>query len=227
MGSFMIKAVLFDLDGTLVNSLSDLANAVNFALGAFGFKPHETEEFKYFVGDGIPMMIKRALPENSRDFDTVEKVKKVFFEHYSVHFADNTLPYDGVKELISALKQREIKIAVVTNKAQEMADKVVFGAYGDVFDIVFGKREGIPSKPDPAAAITVMNDLGVKPEECIFIGDSGVDVLTGVNSGAVPVGELWGYREEEELLNGGAKYIIKKPEELLGIIDEIDRSKKT
>ena len=220
----MIKAVLFDLDGTLVNSLADLANAVNFALAAFGFKPHEIEEFKYFVGDGIPMMIKRALPENNRDFDTVEKVKKVFFERYSAHFSDNTVVYDGVRELLSALKQGGIKIAVVTNKAQEMADKVVFGACGDVFDIVFGKREGIPSKPDPAAAIMVMEKLGVKPNECIFIGDSGVDVLTGVNSGAVPVGELWGYREEEELLNGGAKYIIKKPEELLCIIDEIGRS---
>ena len=146
---------------------------------------------------------------------------------YTVHFADNTVAYGGVKELVSALKQSGIKIAVVTNKAQEMADKVVLSAYGDVFDIIFGKREGIPSKPDPAAAIAVMKELGVKPDECIFIGDSGVDVLTGVNSGAVPVGELWGYREEEELLNGGAKYIIKKPEELLGIIDEIDRSKKT
>lgn len=220
----MIKAVLFDLDGTLVNSLVDLANSVNFALDKFGFETHKTEEFKYFVGDGIPKMIERALPVGNRDKDTIEKVKKVFFESYSVHFADNTAPYDGVKELVLALKEMGMKVAVVTNKAQEMADKVVTSAYGDVFDCVFGKREGIPSKPDPTATITVMNKLCVKPDECIFIGDSGVDVLTGVNSGAVPVGELWGYREEDELLNGGAKYIIGKPEELLSIIDEINRA---
>lgn len=217
----MIKAVLFDLDGTLVNSLVDLANSVNFALDKFGFETHKTEEFKYFVGDGIPKMIERALPVGNRDKDTIEKVKKVFFESYSVHFADNTAPYDGVKELVSALKEMGMKVAVVTNKAQEMADKVVTSAYGDVFDCVFGKREGLPAKPDPTAAIMTMKELGVKPQECIFIGDSGVDVLTGANSGALPVGELWGYREETELLKGGARYIIRKPAELLKIINDL------
>ena len=218
----MIKAVLFDLDGTLVNSLADLANSVNFALSSLGFKTHETEEFKYFVGDGIPKMIERALPEDKRDEINVQKVKDVFLKYYALHFADNTVPYDGIIELVSHLSKSGIKIAVVTNKAQEMADKVVFGAFGNVFDLVFGKREGIPAKPDPAAAIAVMKHLNVTPEECIFIGDSGVDVLTGANSKALPVGELWGYREEEELLKNGAKYIIKRPEELLEIINGIN-----
>ncbi len=215
----MIKAVLFDLDGTLANSLEDLADAVNLGVTGLGYPAHEVEEFKYFVGDGIPMMIKRALPENHRDDETVAKVRKVFDEYYSVHYADKTYAYAGMPELVDTLKQNGYIAAVVTNKAQDMADIVVKGLYGDRFDLIFGQRDGIPAKPDPTAALMAMEQLGVKPEECVFIGDSGMDVATAVNSGALPVGELWGYRKEDELLENGAKFIISKPEELLEIIE--------
>ena len=218
----MIKAVLFDLDGTLVNSLVDLANSVNFALEKFGFPVHNTEDFKLFVGDGIPKMIERALPRESRDEATLKKVNEVFMEHYSVHYADNTLPYKGMPELINTLKARGFKLAVVTNKAQDMADKVVKKAYGEVFDIIFGKRENIPAKPDPTATLTVIDELGVKPGECVFLGDSGNDVLTGFNSGAYSVGELWGYRDREELIANKAMYIINSPEELIDLIEKIN-----
>ncbi|MCQ2450427.1 MAG: HAD-IA family hydrolase [Clostridia bacterium] len=216
----MIKAVLFDLDGTLVNSIIDLSACANYALKEFGFLTHETEEYKYFVGNGIPKMIERALPSEHRNSETIEKVKDVFLREYSVHYADNTASYDGVKQLLCELKAKGMKIAVVTNKAQEMANKVVINAFGDMFDIIFGKRDGIPSKPDPTAALTVMKEFGVKPNECVFIGDSGVDVMTGYNSGAVAVGHIWGYRDEKELRDNKAEYVIENPMQLLDIIKE-------
>ena len=216
----MIKAVLFDLDGTLANSLKDLAVATNYALATENFPPRQTEEFKMFVGDGIAKMLERALPENYRDSETVARMEKVFLKYYSVHYADTTSSYAGVDDLLNELQKMGLIIAVVTNKAQEMADVVVEKLYGNTFKKVFGKREGIPAKPDPTLALLAMEELGVKPEECVFLGDSGMDVLTAVNSGALPVGELWGFRDEAELLANGAKYIINKPLELLDIIKE-------
>ena len=219
----MIKAVLFDLDGTLANSLQDLADAVNYALKLHGYPTHETEAFKMFVGDGIPKMIERALPEGHRNSDTVELLRSNFLEFYSVHYADNTASYEGIQELLSELKKRELIIAVVTNKAQDMADIVVSKLYGDTFKFVFGKRDGVPAKPDPTLTLLAMKDLGVEPNECIFLGDSGVDILTGLNSGALPVGELWGFRGEAELRENGAAHIITKPLELLDILDQINK----
>ncbi len=216
----MIKAVLFDLDGTLVNSLDDLANACNYALEQNGFPTHETEKYKYFVGNGIPNLIKRILPENSRQEETLAKVSAKFYEHYSVHYADNTCTYKGLPELVSNIKKQGIKVAVVTNKADAPANEVVNRLLPNTFDLVYGQREGIPTKPDPTLTLMAMEELGVEPKECIFIGDSGMDVATGVNSGAVPVGVLWGFRKAEELLQNGARYLIDAPEKLLDIIKE-------
>lgn len=219
----MIKAVLFDLDGTLVDSLTDLADGVNQALKSKGYPTHPTEAFKYFVGDGIPKMIERALPEEHRSAAEIDEIKAIFSPYYALHYSDNTYAYHGMPELVNELKSRDFTVAVVTNKAQDMADIVVKSLYGDVFDLIFGKRDGIPAKPDPTAALMAMKTLGVKPEECVFIGDSGMDVATAVNSGAVPVGELWGFRKEDELLQNGAKYIINKPEQLLEIIEALNK----
>ncbi|MBR3969047.1 MAG: HAD family hydrolase [Clostridia bacterium] len=219
----MIKAVLFDLDGTLADSLIDLADGVNRAIAQKGFPTHEVEAFKYFVGDGIPKMIERALPQEHRDSDTINEIKDIFLPYYALHYADNTYAYEGMPELVNTLKSKGFIVAVVTNKEQHMANEVVTSLYSDVFDLIFGKRDGIPAKPDPTAALMAMEELGVKPEECVFIGDSGMDVATAVNSGAVPVGELWGFRKEDELLANGAKYIIRKPQELLTIIEELNK----
>lgn len=219
----MIKAVLFDLDGTLADSLTDLANGVNYALKLKGFPTHPTEAFKYFVGDGIPKMIERALPEDKRDYATVNEIKSIFLPYYGLHYADNTYAYNGMPQVVNTLKSNGFIVAVITNKDQSMADKVVTSLYGNVFDLIFGKREGIPSKPDPTAALTAMKELSVAPEECVFIGDSGMDVATAVNSGAVPVGELWGFRKADELSANGAKYIISEPHELLELIEELNK----
>ncbi|MBR4761899.1 MAG: HAD family hydrolase [Clostridia bacterium] len=217
----MIKAVLFDLDGTLANSLFDLAASTNYAIGKFGFPAREAEEFKYFAGDGMAKMIERALPPESNGADTVSKIMPLFLDYYGVHYCDNTKAYPGAVELIDALKARGITVAVVTNKAQEMAEKVVTRLYGKRFDLIFGMREGFPAKPDPTATLAAMRELGVKPSECVFVGDTEMDVKTGVNSGAYPVGVLWGFRETDELLRGGAKEIINHPQELLAIINKL------
>lgn len=217
----MIKAVLFDLDGTLANSLTDLANSTNYAIGKFGFPERKTECFKMFAGDGMPKMIERALPQSDNTIENVSKIMPVFLEYYGKHYCDNTSSYPGMLELIDTLKINGLKVCVVTNKNQEMAEKVVKNLYGDRFDLILGKRDNIPPKPDPTAALIAMEIIGVKPKECVFVGDSKMDVLTGVNSGAFPVGVLWGFRSIDELIEGGAKKTIKEPKELLAIIDSL------
>lgn len=217
----MIKAAIFDLDGTLVNSLSDLANSANHALCELGYKPHKTDEYKYFVGDGIPKMLLRASGELEKE--KFEVLHKRFMDYYSVHYADETRAYDGMKELVKTLKKSKIKIAVFSNKSQEMAQAVVDKIYGNVFDVVLGKSESVPAKPDPTGAFMIMAKLGVNPDECVFLGDSCNDVATAVNCGALPVGASWGFRSREELLVNGARFIIDKPEELYGLIEEFNR----
>lgn len=218
----MLKAVLFDLDGTLVNSLEDLAASCNYALTFFGFNTHETEKFKYFVGDGMPKLIERVLPENARDNETKLKVLEKFLEHYKIHFADNTYAYEGILELLDDIKQLNLKTAVISNKAQKPAEEVVSKVLGDsYFDVICGKREGYPAKPDPTLTLEIIKELDVKPEECLFIGDSGMDCAVAVNSGTIGVGVLWGFREKTELLENGAKYIAETPNEILDIIKGI------
>lgn len=218
----MIKAVIFDLDGTLVNSLYDLADATNYALQQNGFPIHETEKYKYFIGNGIPRLIERALPEDNRNTKTKLKVKEDFFKYYSVHYADKTVAYEGMVDAVNKIKAQGIKIAVVTNKADVMAKTVTKAVYGGIFDIVVGLSDKFPSKPDPASTFSTLKALGATPKESLFVGDSGVDMQTGVNSGIAPVGVLWGFRGREELKDNGARYIIEKPCELLNIIGEIN-----
>ena len=217
----MIKAVLFDLDGTLVNSLADLADSTNFALEKLGFPPHETEEYKYLVGDGIPKLIERALPENEKTEKNKEACLSLFMARYREHYYDKTAAYDGIKELLCALKEQGFKIAVISNKAQEMAQKVVDKVFGNIFDVVAGKREGYKTKPDPALTLAVIKELCVTPDSSVIVGDSGMDMAAAVNAGANGIGVLWGFRTEEELRLNGAEYIASSPAQILDIIKEI------
>ena len=217
----MIKAVLFDLDGTLVNSLNDLADATNFALEYLGFPTHEVEKFKYFVGDGIPKLIERVLPAEKCDEEHKNKCLELFFQYYSVHFADKTKVYTDVPELVNQLKKQGIAMAVVSNKAQEMTNLVVNKLYGDTFDLVLGKREGVPAKPDPAMLKLAASEIKIRPENCAFIGDSGMDMAAAVGAGMLPIGVLWGFRTEEELKSNGAEYILNNPKDIFRIIGEV------
>lgn len=217
----MIKALLFDLDGTLVNSLEDLKNSTNFALDKMGFPVHETECYKYFVGDGMAKLIERALPEDKRDNETIGTTLKIFLEHYAQHYVDKTVPYDGILELIDKLS--DFKLAIISNKNQEMATVVVGKLLGDKFQIVSGKRENYPTKPDPKLTLEIISELGVKPSECVFIGDSGMDMAVAKNAGCVALGVLWGFRKEDELRENGADYIVSSPSEILDVLGEIKK----
>ena len=218
----MIKAVLFDLDGTLANSIEDLADSTEKALKKLGFAGHTLAEYKYFVGDGIPKLIERALPENKRDKETVNACLELFMADYRVHYHDKTKAYDGVREMLADLKKSGLKLAVISNKAQEMAEKVVKNLFGDIFDFVAGKREGYKTKPDPALTLLVINSLGVSPAECILAGDSGMDMAAAVNAGALPVGVLWGFRTAEELQKNGAEYLFSAPAEITKLIGKLN-----
>ncbi len=220
-----LKAVLFDLDGTLVNTLADLCYGVNRELEKYNFPTHPEDAFKYFAGNGIPKMVERALPDDV-DEELKQKITSDFLSYYADHYADRSYAYKGVPELVKALKEKGLLIAVVTNKADEVANLVVNKCYGDIFDFIMGQRKGLPPKPDPTAAKIVMQELGVTPDECVFVGDTGVDVLTGANSGAYPIGVLWGFREREELTENGAKSIIENPMELIEIIDNLNGVEK-
>lgn len=218
----MIKAVIFDLDGTLVNSLEDLAISTNYALNLFGFPTHETEKYKYFVGDGMQKLIERVLPEENRDSETRTKVFEAFMNYYAQHYLDKTVAYDGIHNVLETLKKDGVKIAVVSNKADKMAQIVVEKIFGDIFDFVVGKREGYPTKPDPRLTLEVIDILGVKSYDCAFVGDSGMDMAAAKNSGCLAVGVLWGFRESQELQENGADYLLEKTLEIPELIKEIN-----
>lgn len=222
-GDLMYKAVIFDLDGTLVNSLEDLAISTNYALNFYGFPTYETEKYKYFVGDGMLKLIERVLPEENRDSETKVKVFDAFINYYSQHYLDKTIAYDGIHNVLDELKKMGIKIAVVSNKADKMAKIVVEKIFGDIFDFVVGKRDGYPTKPDPKLTLEVIDILGVKPDDCAFVGDSGMDMAAAKNSGCLAVGVLWGFRERQELQQNGADYLLENTDEITELVRKCNK----
>lgn len=217
----MYKAVIFDLDGTLVNSLSDLAVACNCALGQHGFNIYPLEDYKYLIGDGMVKLIERAIPDDSLTPEIFKSVFNAFITYYRGHCIVHTNTYDGIIEAVNTLKEMGLKLAVVSNKADDMTNIIVKEFFGDIFDKVTGKREGYPTKPDPTLTLKIIDEMGVKPQECIFVGDSGMDCANAVNSGCYPLGVLWGFRKKEELVENGAKTIISYPDEIVPFVKEL------
>ena len=214
----MFKVAIFDLDGTLLNTLDDLANACNYALNKFSFPTHNVEEYKKFIGNGIYKLVERAVPNNKKDKETVEKVLETFSNYYNEHMIDMTKPYDGIVDILDELRAKGIKLAVVSNKKHEFTIEIVKKYFGDRFDIVFGHRENYKEKPDPTSVLEVIEKLNILKSECIYIGDSNVDILTAKNAGVKSVGVSWGFRDREELANEGANYLADNNIELLNII---------
>ena len=214
----MYKVVIFDLDGTLLNTIDDLANACNYALDTLSFPTHEVEEYKAFVGDGRYKLIERILPEKYRETEIINKVLALFDEYYEVHMLDMTKPYDGIIELLDNLIEMNLRLAVVSNKPHEFTIKVVKNFFNDRFKVIFGHRPNVPTKPDPATVFDVMKSFDVKPEECIYIGDSNVDIKTARNAGVKSIGVTWGFRSREELQAEGADTIVSNVSELKKII---------
>lgn len=212
----MKKLYIFDLDGTLVNSLYDLADSVNIVLERHGYPVRETEEYKYFVGNGALKLIERALPEDARSEENIKAIHDEFSEVYAEHMACKTREYDGIKELLTELKKCGCLMAVASNKPDRFSKMVVETVFGTgMFDSVYGKREGVPTKPSPDIMLDIMAELGVSPEDCVHSGDSNVDVATAHNAGIECIGCTWGFRPEEELTEAGADMIAHKPMDIL------------
>lgn len=212
----MIKLIVFDLDGTLLNSIGDLAVSSNTILKKFGYPEHDVSEYCYMVGDGIPKLIERALPESARIPQVLEPFEKEFLAYYALHKAEQTKPYPGIVEMLERLLEHGIMLAVASNKEHRLTEELVATYFGtDVFSCVSGKRSGVPPKPDPAVVDAIIRSAGVKKEEVIYVGDTSVDMFTARNCGVLAIGVSWGFRTRQELQESGANEIIDLPEELL------------
>ncbi|MGN0940910.1 MAG: HAD family hydrolase [Selenomonadaceae bacterium] len=212
------KAVVFDLDGTLINTIYDLADSGNELLASFGKAPHTVDEYRYFVGNGSRKLVERILPEfTPAEVDAaLEKYKGI----YARRLFNKTKVYDGILELLDALTEMHIMKAVCTNKHMSAAESIIGHFFKEgTFDAYVGDRAGYPRKPDPANVFYVLDKMGAKPEETVYLGDSSVDMETAVRAGALPVGVLWGFREKDELVENGAKILIEKPMDLLEKVD--------
>jgi len=210
------KAVIFDLDGTLLNSLKGLADAMNMLLRRLDYPTHPVEQYKDFVGSGITETVRRALPESIGSNFPVDNFVRDYRRLYDTLWSENSPPYDGVTDLLDRLRKEKIKTAVLSNKSDDFTKRMTAALLpGHDFEMVLGDRPGIPRKPDPAAALEIAESIGIDPGQFVFVGDSGIDVETAVRAGMYGVGVLWGFREEEELLAHGAKKLIRHPSELL------------
>lgn len=213
-----MKLVVFDLDGTLINSLEDLADSANWMLLQHGYPTHPVDAYRYFVGDGMRKLIERILPPEERNDVRIEQCKAEFVAYYTIHMEDKTVVYPGMIELLKELKDRGLKIAVATNKVH-IAVAPLMAKYfpGIRFDSMIGQREGIPVKPHPQIMYDILKETDCQPSETLHVGDTATDMQLAHSAGVTPVGVLWGYRPLEELQEAGAKFIIEKPEELLGL----------
>lgn len=210
------KAVLFDLDGTLLDTLGDLANSMNGVLERRGFPRHEKELYKHFVGDGMEVLVRRALPESHREEQLVQACLLAMRKEYGVRWRETTRPYAGIPELLDALRRRRLRMAILSNKPDDFTREMVAALLAPwCFDAVVGARPEVPKKPDPAMALAIARDVTVPPARILYLGDSGTDMRTAVSAGMFPVGALWGFRDAAELEANGAEVLISRPMELL------------
>lgn len=210
------SAAIFDLDGTLLDTLRDLADSANAALTGNGFPEHPVESYRTFVGEGMSVLMERILPTESRSAETLEVVLKSYRAAYDVRWKATTALYPGIAELLTGLANRRIPLAVLSNKPQVYTEICMAHFLGQFpFEVILGQRDGIPRKPHPAGAIEIAQRLGVPAQEILFIGDTATDMDTATAAGMIPVGVLWGFRPESELRAHGAQRLVSHPEEIL------------
>lgn len=211
------EAVIFDLDGTLIYTLEDLMDSVNFALEKHEMPERNLDEIRRFVGNGIRKLILRSVPENTPE-DVAESVLKAFKEHYLLNSMNKTKPYKGIPELVKRLKEMGVGIAVVTNKTQDAAIDIMNAFFKDDFSVVIGQIDGVAQKPQPDGVWRAMEILGATKQNSVYVGDSEVDCLTAKNSGIPIIGVNWGFRGRKTLEENNADYIIDSPDEIIDII---------
>lgn len=215
------KGIIFDLDGTLVNSLEDIADSMNKVLMNHGFPIHDIDAYKYFIGNGIKNLVRKTIPDAQRNEALIEECYKSMTEIYSRNYLNKTKPYHGIKELLSELSKLNLKLAVLSNKTDDFTKKIIAKFFPDInFTDVRGLTNEAYKKPDPKAAIEIAAEFKLHPDEIVYIGDTSVDMQTAVNAGMYPAGVLWGFREKEELLTHGAQFILEQPMDLFKLLKQ-------
>ncbi|MBU2538912.1 MAG: HAD family hydrolase [Proteobacteria bacterium] len=217
----LYKSVLFDLDGTLVDSLTDLADSMNRVLTRQGLPCHPVQAYRYFVGDGITNLVQRALPIEARKQDIIEGCVRQMRQEYALHWADTTRPYPGIAELLDTLTSLGIQIAILSNKPDALTQKVVRTLLPRWnFDAVAGARETIPRKPDPAGAFRIAKLLHRDPADFLYVGDTNTDMQTARAAGMFAIGVLWGFRTADELQKNGAQTLLGAPLDLCSLLEQ-------
>ncbi len=211
------EAVIFDLDGTLVDSIEDIAESMNRVLSENHFPVHSLAAYKTFVGRGLLNLTRVSLPETAQDEKTVVACYNRMLEVYNDHCTEKTKPYDGIIPLLDELKSRELKLAVFSNKADKFTKKIVQTLMPGYFDIVVGMTTEDLKKPNPACALEISEHFGVRPENIVYLGDTGIDMQTARNAEMYGIGVLWGFRTKEELVSAGAEAILSHPLDLIGL----------
>jgi len=207
----MYQAAVFDLDGTLTNTLGDIAGAMNRSLRLHGLPEHDVDAYRYMVGDGVRALAQRAVGERQ---DVMESVLKEYQSYYHGHSLDTTRPYEGIDSLLDWLARQGMKLCVFSNKPHADTCRVVAHFFPGVdFAVVRGAMDGVAVKPDPAGALLAAEEMNVAPENCLYFGDTSVDMICAVRAGMHPVGVTWGFREEKELRDSGAEFILHHPDE--------------
>lgn len=218
----MSRAIIFDLDGTLLDTLEDIAISANFALTSLGFQAQEREKYRYFVGEGVFKLFENIFASNPQTPEIIQKAVTLFEEHYSKQYNQNTTLYEGVSKMLTFLQKRGFKMAILSNKPDSFTKMCALKYLRQwTFDRVYGTREGVPRKPHPQGALEIADCLHVKPSACYYLGDTMIDMKTANSAGMIAIGALWGFREENELREYGAKYLAKTPSEVIKLLAEV------
>lgn len=212
------KAVIFDLDGTLINTIEDLTDSINTVLKSYNFPTHSYEVCKEFIGSGIRNLVIKALPETHRNEAQINSAFDAMITIYRDQCIVKTKPYGGIIELLDHLKSNSLKLSVLSNKADELTKKTVSALFPNYFEPVLGLTIEAHKKPNPIKAIEISKRLGIKSEEIIYVGDTGIDMQTANNANMLAVGVSWGFRDKEELIDNGAKHILNHPLDLIELL---------
>ena len=215
----MYKVVIFDLDGTLLDTLGDLTDSVNEMLREYSCPERSIEEIRLFVGNGMKNLVERSVPENF-DKTKLNSAYEFFRQTYKKNMRNKTCPYDGILQCLEELQKLGIKIAVTSNKNDDAVKGLCKEYFGSLVTLAVGAREGVPSKPDPTMVNNVTEELNVEKADCIFVGDSDTDIITAQNAGLKSIGVLWGFRDREVLEKSGADFVISQSEDILKIVTE-------
>ncbi|MCB2148195.1 MAG: HAD family hydrolase [Deltaproteobacteria bacterium] len=214
------QAIIFDLDGTLLDTLADIGDSVNLMLAEYGFPGHSTDEYRRFIGNGIRMLVTRALPIEGRSEKLVTACVRRAREIYWENWNRKTRPYDGIPDLLDCLKEKDLPLAVLSNKPHDFTVRYVNAYFGNWdFKVVMGQNDHFPVKPDPASALDIARQIGLAPEKFLFVGDSAVDMQTAATAGMYAVGVAWGFRGPEELRENGCRMLVNHPLEILPLLE--------